>query len=83
MQIFYSQLRMSDYLPAALYIKFIPFQAQIEKSQADLQFVYKQETNQALGSLHFFLYLKSSETRSGCPTMMDLKGTQHDKMDSV
>lgn len=33
-------------LPAALYIKFIPVQAQTEKSQTDLQFVHKQATNQ-------------------------------------
>lgn len=54
-------------LPAALYIQFIPFQSQTEKSQTDLQFVYKQATNQALGSLHFSWTSSQVKQEVGAP----------------
>lgn len=59
MQSSYGQQRMSDYCQQSVYVKFISFQAWIEKSQFELQYVYKQATNRAFGTLHYF-FLKYS-----------------------
>lgn len=51
------QQRMSGYYQQSIYIKFISFQAWIEKLQSELQYVYRQATNQDFGSLHYFFHV--------------------------
>lgn len=46
-------------LQQSVYIKFIPIQAWIEKTQSELQHVYKEPTHWAFGSLHYVFLLSS------------------------